>query len=186
VDFRTAVRHRREAAGRCVNEGHQRDAQHLLEERFALRTHTETKKTGGYALVVAKDGPKLAPAVESGAPIDKEEMQRRVQERARQRMEELAKSGRLGGFSSWGSNQATSAQIAQGVSGMIRAPVVDETGLTGKYDVRVEMLPGESPDDAVEYRISLALAKLGLKLESRKTEVTMLVVDSASRTPTEN
>ena len=69
---------------------------------------------------------------------------------------------------------------------MIKAPVVDETGLAGKYDVRIEMLPGESPDDSVEYRMSLALAKLGLRLESRKTEVTLLVVDSASKTPTAN
>ena len=161
--------------------------QHLLEERFALRTHTDTKKTGGYALLVAKDGPKLAAGMpESDAPIDKEEMQRRVQERMRQRMDALSKSGGLRGYSSWGSNRATSGQIAQGVSGMIKAPVVDETGLAGKYDVRIEMLPGESPDDSVEYRMSLALAKLGLKLEARKTEVTLLVVDSASKTPTAN
>jgi uncharacterized protein (TIGR03435 family) len=159
----------------------------LLEERFGLRTHMETKATAGFALVVAKDGPKLTPAAAApSAPLDQEEMQRRAQERMRQRMAEMNKPGGMRGSSSWGSSQATTAQIADGVSRMIKAPVVDETGLKGKYDVRVEMLAGESPDDTVEYRMSLALAKLGLKLESRKTEVNRVVVDSASKTPTEN
>ena len=78
----------------------------------------------------------------------------------------MKKSGVLQrGFSSWGSSQATSAQIAESVGRMIKAAVVDETGLTGKYDVRIELLAGETPDETPEYRMTLALAKLGLKLE---------------------
>src|SRR4051812_5257434 len=113
----------------------------LLEERFGLRTHLETKTTGGYALTVGKDGPKLTPAQANPAtPLDKEEMQRRVQEMQRQRMDEVKKSGVMQrGYSSWGSNQATTGQIAEAVGRMIKAPVVDETRLTGKYEVRVEM-----------------------------------------------
>ena len=62
----------------------------LLEERFGLKTHPETKTTGGYALMVGKDGAKLSPAVEpSGAPLDKEEMQKRSQELMRKRMDEM-------------------------------------------------------------------------------------------------
>lgn len=162
--------------------------QHLLVERFGLKTHFETKSSGGFALLVAKDGPKLTPAPERVGPIDKEEiarMNREGAERSRQRMDELAKSGQLRRYSSWGSNQATGAQIAEGVSRMIKAPVVDETGLTGKYAVLIEMMGGE-PEDTDEYRMSLALAKLGLKLESKKTDVTTVVVDAASKAPTEN
>ena len=47
------------------------------------------------------------------------------------------------------------------------------------------MIQGDD-DETVEYRMAQALAKLGLKLESRKATVTLLVVDAASKTPTEN
>jgi uncharacterized protein (TIGR03435 family) len=158
----------------------------LLEERFALKAHSETKTVSGYALLAAKDGPKLKPAEEHPEKLDPEEMSRRSRERAQARMEEMLKTGRARGYSSWSSNSATMAQIAENVGRMIKSPVTDETGLTGKYDVEVVLLPGESDDDTVEYRMAQALAKLGLKLESRKTTVTLLVVDSASKTPTEN
>jgi uncharacterized protein (TIGR03435 family) len=170
--------------GASSNDAHEM-LRHLLKERFVLRTHPETKTTGGYALVAAKDGPKLKPAEPPAQPLDREELMRRAQEQMRKRMEELAKSGGPRAYSSWGSSQATGAQIAEAVSRMIHSPVVDETGLTGKYVIRIELVR-ESPDDTEEYRVSLALAKLGLKLESRKTEITSLVVDSASKTPTEN
>ena len=62
------------------------------------------------------------------------------------------------------------------------APVVDETGLTGKYSVAIETwnadAPGGTVFDAVE--------KLGLKLESRKVTVETVVVDQVSKTPTAN
>jgi uncharacterized protein (TIGR03435 family) len=158
----------------------------LLEERFGLKTHTDTKTTNGYALVVAKDGPKLKPAVEPTAPLDREEIPRQLLEQSRKRVEELSKAGPMRGYRSWGSNQTTMAGVAENVGRMIQAPVTDETGLPGKYDVRVELFPGESRDETVEHRMALALAKLGLKLDSRKTTVTLLVVDAASKTPTEN
>jgi len=161
--------------------------QKLLEERFALKTHSETKTAGGYALVVAKDGPKLGPAIEQGEPFDKEEMQRRARERMEKRMEEMRKSGgSRGGYSTWHADSASTATIAENVGRMIKAPVVDETKLTGKYEANIELGPGESPDEPIEYRMSQALAKLGLKIEARKTPVQTLVVDSVLKTPTEN
>jgi len=71
-------------------------------------------------------------------------------------------------------------------SGLVRfadAPVVDKTGLTGKYSVFVEtwknaVVPGGAVFDAVE--------KLGLKLEPRKLTVETVVVDQVSKTPTAN
>lgn len=160
----------------------------LLAERFSLKAHSETKSSGGFALVAAKDGPKLTPSVEQTGPLTKEEMEQRTKqglEASRKRMEALSKSGQLRGWSSWGANQATSAQIAEAVGRMIKAPVADETGLTGKYKVELELLRSD-PDETAEYAMSVALAKLGLKLESKKLDVTTLIVDEASRTPTEN
>ena len=62
-------------------------------------------------------------------------------------------------------------------------PVVDKTGLTGKYSVVIETwsksdVPGGTVFDAVE--------KLGLKLEPRKVTVETVVVDRVSKTPTAN
>jgi uncharacterized protein (TIGR03435 family) len=67
--------------------------------------------------------------------------------------------------------------------GFAEAPVVDETGLTGKYSVVIETwsnsdVPGGTVFDAVE--------KLGLKLEPRKVTVETVVVDQVSKTPTAN
>ncbi|MDF3041262.1 MAG: hypothetical protein K0Q71_3968, partial [Thermomicrobiales bacterium] len=75
--------------------------------------------------------------------------------------------------------------IAQNVSRTIQAPVVDETGLTEKYDVTLEVPRGEE-GETVAHRVAQALAKLGLKLEAKRVQVDTLVVESASKTPTEN
>src|SRR5215471_4014385 len=63
------------------------------------------------------------------------------------------------------------------------APVVDVTGLTGKYSVSIETwknpdVPGGTIFDAVE--------KLGLELEARKITVDKIIVDQVSKTPTAN
>jgi len=82
-------------------------------------------------------------------------------------------------------------------------PVVDETGLTGKYDLSLEFTADLAPRAAVPEAGSPSAGippdpppapaifqavqgRLGLKLESRKVSVEILVVDRAGRTPTEN
>src|SRR5262249_51956426 len=86
--------------------------------------------------------------------------------------------------SHWPMKQATTSDIAQRLAGHIHMPIVDMTGLEGKYDVEIdiEQRPGDSPD----YAVSQAVAKLGLKLDSRKVPTLFLVVDKAEKTPTEN
>ena len=86
----------------------------------------------------------------------------------------------------WQSNSATSAQIAASVSRMTKAPVTDETRLDGKYDVRLEVPMPESPEDSMEYRVARALTKLGLKLDARKISIETIVVDAATKMPTDN
>lgn len=152
----------------------------LLEDRFGLRAHRETRMTGGHALVVAKDGPRLAAATPAGPMPDEDEMKARMQKNM------AAARGRGGSYSWWSSKSATMAQVAQAVAGMIHGRVVDETGLSGKCSVRLEVPGPETPDEPVEYRVAQALGKVGLKLESRKTAVEFVVVDSAARAPVEN
>jgi uncharacterized protein (TIGR03435 family) len=69
-------------------------------------------------------------------------------------------------------------------------PVIDRTGLTGKYDVRLQFAPSGVPtlsnvQQAVEIFTAL-IEQLGLKLEPGKGPVEVLVVDSVSKQPTEN
>ena len=151
--------------------------QTLLEERFALKAHREERTLAGFALTLAKDGPKLKPAAPPGQPADPEERRKRMMGRM--------KSGSF--QASWGSSDATSAQIASAISNMVHAPVADETGLEGHYEVDFEVARGETPDENIDHLVALAISELGLKLEARrKTTVTRLIVDSALKTPTEN
>jgi len=63
------------------------------------------------------------------------------------------------------------------------APVVDETGLTGKYSVTIETWKNA---DVLGGTVFDTVDKLGLKLEPRKVTVETVVVDQVSKTPTAN
>jgi uncharacterized protein (TIGR03435 family) len=100
---------------------------------------------------------------------------------------------------------AKMAQLAGNLSGQLGRPVIDMTGLTGEYDYQLEFTreglagprglppppPGAlpAPADNGEAGPSIFTAlqeQLGLKLDSRKGPVDLIVVDSAEKTPTEN
>jgi uncharacterized protein (TIGR03435 family) len=168
--------------------------QSLLEERFGLKVHRSTQTRQGFALTVGKNGPKLKPAEPPPAPalgLTDEEQRAKVQQQAQARMEAMQKrmqenreSGiRLEGFSRANFPSITTEELAARLARLAEAPVVDETGLTGKYSVTIETwknadVPGGTVFDAVE--------KLGLKLAPRKLTVETVVVDQVSKTPTAN
>ena len=161
--------------------------QSLLEERFGLKAHRETQTKQGFALVVAKNGPKLKPAAPDPAqdltPEQRGEyLQARMAEMRKHR-QEMQEGVSLNGLSTSRWDSVTSEELASRLARFTEAPVVDQTGLTGKYSVEIETwknveVPGGTIFDAVE--------KLGLKLESRKLIVETVVVDQVSRTPTAN
>ena len=63
-------------------------------------------------------------------------------------------------------------------------PIINETGLTGKYDLALKYVRDDSPgSDGTS--VFAALADLGLKLEARQAPVEVFVIDSAER-PREN
>jgi uncharacterized protein (TIGR03435 family) len=168
--------------------------QSLLEDRFGLKVHRDTRSTQGFALVVGKNGPKLKPGEPPPAPAEgltAEEQKAKNEQQAQARMEEMQKrmqenresSTPLLGFSRANFFSTTTEQLASQLVRFAGAPVVDETGLTGKYSVTIETwknadVPGGTVFDAVE--------KLGLKLEARKVTVETVVVDQVSKTPTAN
>lgn len=153
----------------------------LLADRFELKIHRETKDMPVYALVVGKDGPKF----KESAPD------------ARQMF-----STRMGGVvGSYRSPKATMAQFALYLTDPAGRPVIDKTGLTGSYDLKLEwtrdqpqIIPGMAPPPAdgpaaAEPRApSLFTAlqeQLGLRLESEKAPIDLIVVEHAAR-PSEN
>jgi uncharacterized protein (TIGR03435 family) len=143
--------------------------QSLLTERFQLKLHRETQERPVYALVVAKNGPKL----KESAP-DKEP------------------STSVGGgrTSHLTMTRATMEQFAVqlSTSGLDR-PVVDKTGLAGHYDITLNWIPefaGPPAPNSDGVNVFTAVQEqLRLKLETEKAPIEILVIDHAEK-PSEN
>lgn len=164
--------------------------QSLLEERFALGLHRITRTKQGYAITMGKGGPKLTPAAPPSNPSrklnEKEQesqltqamtaMQERIESSINDKKSELGLTIR-----SWPS--ITLDELAQRLERYTDAPVVDGTGLTGKYSVTIEI--SQNPDSSGN-TIFDAVEQLGLKLEPRKVPIDILVVDQINQVPTAN
>lgn len=176
--------------------------QSLLAERFNLRVHHETKETAAHALTVGADGAKL-PAYPLELPPDFNDHQIKFKGVDKDGFPISAPGYTLGMMGSRdGQTRITIARqpiqaLCMFLSGVYRSPVVDQTGLTGRYDVRLLFadLARDDDDDAepAEQKASdpappllHALRKLGLNLERKKMPLDFLVVDHAEKTPTEN
>jgi uncharacterized protein (TIGR03435 family) len=159
--------------------------QALLEERFKLKTHWETKEGDVYNLVVAKGGPKLH--VEGSMPASADELKIFGEDRP---VPALRQKNDGQGYDF----------IAHGCSmdqwvGMLTAqfgrPVMDKTGLTGKYDFILKYRGRWDRDrsaDDVDPTPPMDRAlqeELGLKVEAAKGPVKIMVIDHIDK-PSEN
>ena len=157
--------------------------QTLLAERCNLVVHREMKDKPIYALVVGKNGPKLK-ASEPDAV-----------EAIWAKHPDAVKIPGGSGFFFRGQGSidiygATTGTLTLLLSGPAGRPIVDKTGLTGKYDMHLDMgQPGPpAADGSADPGASIFSAvqeQLGLKLESQKDQVETLVIDHVER-PTEN
>jgi uncharacterized protein (TIGR03435 family) len=154
--------------------------QALLADRFGLVIHRETHDKPGYALVVAKNGPKLV------APVDDSS---------------VLFSRTSSGDTTLKAPNVTMKRFADALSVTLQSIVVDQTGIDGRFDVSMQW----TPDPAILPRLksgepapppasdaipgpsifTVVQEKLGLKLESKKVPVEVIVIDRASR-PSEN
>jgi uncharacterized protein (TIGR03435 family) len=143
--------------------------QSLLADRFKLKVHRETRELAVYALVVDKNGPSLKAA--SG------------DDRCAARVGPVRLEDRNYRY------QYTNCTLDPLVNTLqADRPIVDKTGLTGRYDVTLFATPPWKMRDSSELGdISLqdAIRQLGLKLETRKESIGVLVVDYIEK-PTEN
>jgi len=162
--------------------------QSLLADRCKLKIHYETKEHPTYALVIAKGGFKLKEA----DPNNTYANGIKVPEGRPRAGLMMVQDGKITG------QAITTSRLAAQLGGWLRSPVVDKTGLTGKYDFTLQWSPDEgggmtmqgagrpTPSDDSGPSIFTALQEqLGLKLESTKGPVEIIVIDHIER-PSEN
>jgi uncharacterized protein (TIGR03435 family) len=141
--------------------------QNLLEERFRLKVHQETRQNTVYRLVVAKNGPKLiATADSTQRPFVGVQREGPVTRPATG----LAMSGK----------NASMALLAERLAGSLGHPVFNETGIPGNFDFHFEYAADETqPDQGPS--IFTAIQSLGLSLEATKGPVDVILIDQAEK-----
>jgi uncharacterized protein (TIGR03435 family) len=147
----------------------------LMADRFQLKFHYEKRELPVYILAVAKTGPKMT----------------------KSQSDPSASTGLgFGPPGSFGATNATMADFAGAIGqAILDRPVVDQTGLTGRFDFRLTWTPDESRAGGVGgYRPSATESadappdlftaiqeELGLNLESTKAPIDVLVIDHVER-----
>jgi uncharacterized protein (TIGR03435 family) len=147
--------------------------QTLLAERFKLAFHRERKELPVYVLETGKNGPKLHASDGEG---------------------DFSIGQAAGGIGFQKITMSDFAGMFLSRIPMIDRPVLDRTGLQGRYDFTLQLSPAANTDfaaikrAAAEEGFSLfvyALDQLGLRLEAQKTMIEMIVIDHVER-PSEN
>ena len=140
--------------------------QKLLASRFDLTFHREKRELSIYAITVAKSGLKLAKSANSPTGLP----------------------AQSGGQQSRKFTNNSMSDFALGMQAYLDKPVVDETGLTGRYDFVLKWTPDESNANELNAPPGIFTAvqeQLGLKLEPTRGPTDVLVIDHVER-PSEN
>jgi uncharacterized protein (TIGR03435 family) len=177
----------------------------MLAERFALKVRIEPREVEAYALVLARDDGRLGPGIRpssvdcealaaartrgeappAGRPLPGERPQCGSMGQVR-----ATPAGRVQTLTAGGVPMASVVSAAQGAIGR---PVLDQTGLAGRYDIDLEWARAElraAPDAGGDVlpapSISTALQEqLGLRLEPGRHRMDVLIVEHVER-PTAN
>jgi bla regulator protein BlaR1 len=150
--------------------------QSLLAERFNLKYHHETKELPVYTLVIAKGGLKLKP---NPAGVDHEQSG-------------IRSNGR-GDFEGMNANMNVLCHVLSEQPELSHT-IIDKTGLTGSFDFHLQWTPSDSspagpdgnstssePDSNKPSLFTALQEQLGLKLESQKGPVDVIVIDHIDR-----
>ena len=144
----------------------------LLADRFGLQVHIDEKEMQVYAIILAKGGFKMPESKDDGPPVFNN-----------------------GGPTLLTAHHVTMKDFAEKVSEPLNQPVIDETGLTGKYEIKIDVAAymqtagqtlGNGQLDVMSVLFNALQQQLGVKLESKKAIVKMLTVEHVERQPTEN
>jgi uncharacterized protein (TIGR03435 family) len=149
--------------------------QSLLEDRFQMRVHRETRETPVYALVVDKNGPKLAATKEAECPTTEVAGPPCGQMKILPSLAAVRMQG----------DRVPISELVRVLAVAARRPVLDRTALSGLYDIRLQFVD-EPPDAPLSDSTGLSVfavlqEQLSLKLESTKGPVEFLVIDHIER-----
>lgn len=186
--------------------------QSLLIERFGLKLHREKKDLPVYALLVGKPPLKIHESAAGGAEAPAA-AKGTVNADAQAGAAGVSVSLGNGSYYTFANGKFIAAKItmdmlARQLERYLDRPVVDMTGLKGNYDVTLNVNPEDAqtmmiraamntgislPPQALRLAEGGSIAslldsfeQLGLKLEARKAPLDVVVIDQASKTPTEN
>ncbi|MGA2117651.1 MAG: TIGR03435 family protein [Bryobacteraceae bacterium] len=159
--------------------------QKLVADRFQLKFHREKKELAVYAIGIAKTGVKISKSAADPNSLPGL----------------FFGGGGVGGGVSFNVRNATMAEVANTLQGsVLDRPVVDQTGLAEKYDFIVKFTPepgqmagfgrggqpgGQPPaadnPDAPPDLFAAFQQQLGLKIETSKAPVDVLVIDKVEK-----
>jgi uncharacterized protein (TIGR03435 family) len=158
----------------------------LLAERFKLAVHTDERVMPAYVLVVGKSGPKLQPS--EGALLREQRCSPGQGSTGQRHVE--CQHMTMAGLAEWLQELAPLD---------FPVPVVDQTSLNGTFDFNLDWTPTVRAAGAASADDSTARAdetgpnifdsvaiQLGLKLESKKLPLPIVVIDRVDRLPAEN
>ena len=190
-----------------TKEQFQRMIQNLLEERFRLKLHLVPKEMPVYALTVEEKGLKMKESGPDSPPAQEDpwEIPPYTVGKDGYPVFPAGHSGLAGpnGHYRWVGFRLSLSEIVKTLSFHLGRPVIDATGLTGKYDIDMRWgidiawllessghrdeiggLPDSGPPGPLLIRV--VQDQLGLKLNSKKGFGDIVVIDHLEKVPTEN
>jgi len=173
----------------------QRMLQSLLADRFRLKVRSETRESAGYELSLGPRGSKLRDA---GPPVDPPDG---TPSSPLSRLDPNGFPILLRGETMAAAydhyrrhTQETMGELIKWLTIWLGKPVVDHTGLLGRYDITLSFVmprPAQGRTDGTDFpgpTLTLvdAMGETGLRVVSKRVQVDYIVVESAQRIPTEN
>jgi uncharacterized protein (TIGR03435 family) len=150
-----------------VTEGELRQMlQSLLKDRFQLKAHPAQREQRAYVLLPIKDGSKLSAVHDAGVfGVDISHFPEKTRITCR---------------------HCTLDKVANVLADEVKVPVVDQSRITEEYSFTFEWKPDQNSNDTGPSIFTALSEQLGLRLEPHRMPIAILVVDSISRTPSEN
>ncbi len=138
----------------------------LLAERFGLKLHREQREMAVFALTVAKGGPKMT--LDTSDPDGLPDQH----------------GGHGSGWVMYRYRNTTMPELGLMLLGWVDRPIVDHTGLKGRYDLQLKWTTDEAratEPDAPPGLFTAIQEQAGLKLEPLKATADVLVIDKVER-----
>jgi uncharacterized protein (TIGR03435 family) len=172
----------------------------LLEERFALVVHNETRELPLSYLVMAREDRKLGERLRPSTVDCRALFAARAREGAPPpaplKPGEMPPCGMMSGMGRIAGGSMPMSNLASLLASMLNRPVYDRTNLTGNFDIQLEYTPDQMPQippgatlppgltlpspDGPSLNTALQ-EQLGLKLEATRGPVDVLVIDSVEQ-----